>query len=63
MWNFAANSFTLKRNVSMDWLSIMVASMPSSPYKNWMTSPTLLRTVPSYLTTTSSIALTRRRWM
>jgi len=28
-----------------------------------MTSPALLRTVPSYLTMMSSMALTNRRWM
>mmetsp|Transcript_18897 Transcript_18897/g.48506 ORF Transcript_18897/g.48506 Transcript_18897/m.48506 type:complete len:286 (+) Transcript_18897:875-1732(+) len=45
------------------WLSMPCPSIPSSPYRNWMTSPTLFRTVPSYLMITSSMDFTSRRWM
>ncbi len=31
------------------WDSMAVPSMPSSPYRNWITLSPLLRTVPSYL--------------
>ena len=62
-WNASRNFSRLCRSVSIFWLSTYVASMPSSPYRNWITSPALLRTVPSYLTMMSSIAFTRRRWM
>ena len=62
-WNVSRNFSLLCRSVSIFWLSTYVASMPSSPYRNWITSPALLRTVPSYLTMMSSIAFTKRRWM
>jgi hypothetical protein len=40
-------------SASIFWLSMAAPSMPSSPYRNWMTSPTALRTVPSYLIKTA----------
>mmetsp|Transcript_11635 Transcript_11635/g.39760 ORF Transcript_11635/g.39760 Transcript_11635/m.39760 type:complete len:244 (-) Transcript_11635:2607-3338(-) len=60
---FARNSSSdMSRNLK-SWSSRVPPSMPSSPYRNWRMDPWALRTVPSYLTITSSMALTRRRWM
>ena len=45
------------------WPSMAVPSMPSSPYKNWMTSPIEFLMVPSYLSMMSSMALMSLLWM